>query len=155
MIFPMLPEKLSTDLTSLNLDQDRLAVIVEMVISADGSVQSSHSYRERFRNHAKLAYNSVAAWLDGSAVVPKAIAAVNGLAENLREQDRIARRLKNLRHVHGALSLETVQAKPIFDATKSAVSKSSGETRQGDHRGLLVATLSQTLLDEVLREPYE
>jgi exoribonuclease R len=90
-------------------------VIVEMVISADGSVQSSHSYRAGVRNHAKLAYNSVAAWLDGSAVVPKAIAAVNGLAENLREQDRIARRLKNLRHVHGALSLETVQAKPIFD----------------------------------------
>jgi exoribonuclease-2 len=114
MIFPMLPEKLSTDLTSLNLDQDRLAVIVEMVISADGSVQSSHIYRARVRNHAKLAYNSVAAWLDGSAAVPKAIAAINGLAENLREQDRIARRLKNLRHVHGALSLETVQAKPIF-----------------------------------------
>jgi exoribonuclease R len=46
-IFPMLPEKLSTDLTSLNLDQDRLAVIVEMVIGADGSVQSSDIYRAR------------------------------------------------------------------------------------------------------------
>jgi exoribonuclease R len=46
---------------------------------------------------------------------PQAIAAVNGLAKKVREQDRIARRLKNLRHVHGALSLETVQAKPIFD----------------------------------------
>ena len=114
-IFPMLPERLSTDLTSLNLDQDRLAVIVEMVISADGSVQRSDIYRAGVRNHAKLAYNSVAGWLDGSAVVPRAIAAVKGLAENLREQDRIAQRLKNLRHAHGALSLETIQARPIFD----------------------------------------
>jgi exoribonuclease-2 len=114
-IFPMLPEKLSTDLTSLNPDVERLAVIVEMVIAADGSVQSSEIYRARVRNHAKLAYNSVAAWLEGGAEIPRAIAVVNGLAENLREQDRIAKRLKNLRHVHGALSLETIQAHPIFD----------------------------------------
>ena len=69
-IFPMLPEKLSTDLTSLNLDEDRLAVVVEMVVGADGSVQSSDIYRARVRNHAKLAYNSVAAWLEGSAAMP-------------------------------------------------------------------------------------
>jgi len=114
-IFPMLPEKLSTNLTSLNLDEERLAVIVEMVVGADGSVQSSDIYRARVRNQAKLAYNSVAAWLNGSAAIPKAIAAVNGLAENVRNQDRIAHRLRNLRHVHGALSLKTVQARPIFD----------------------------------------
>jgi exoribonuclease-2 len=114
-IFPMLPEKLSTNLTSLNLDEERLAVIVEMVVGADGTVRSSDIYRARVRNRAKLAYNSVAAWLNGSAAIPKAIAAVNGLAENVRNQDRIAQRLRNLRHVHGALSLETVQARPIFD----------------------------------------
>ena len=114
-IFPMLPEKLSTDLTSLNLDEDRLAVVVEMVIGADGSLQGSDIYRARVRNHAKLAYNSVAAWLEGNGAVPEAIAAVDGLAENLRVQDRVAQSLKNLRHVHGALSLETIEAKPIFD----------------------------------------
>ncbi|MEQ1870781.1 MAG: RNB domain-containing ribonuclease [Vicinamibacterales bacterium] len=113
-IFPMLPERLSTDLTSLNLDQVRLAVVVEMTIGADGSVQGSDIYRASVRNHAKLAYRSVAAWLDGGAV-PQGIAAVPGLAENLRLQDRVAQRLKNLRHVHGALSLETLQARPVFE----------------------------------------
>lgn len=114
-VFPMLPEKLSTDLTSLNPDEDRLAVVVEMVVGADGAVQSSDIYRARVRNRAKLAYGSVAAWLDGSAAIPRTIAAVKGLAENLRDQDRIAQRLKNLRHVHGALTLETIRARPVFD----------------------------------------
>jgi VacB/RNase II family 3'-5' exoribonuclease len=114
-IFPMLPEKLSTDLTSLSFDEERLAVVVEMVIGVDGSLQGSDVYRARVRNHAKLAYNSVAAWLEGNGAVPDGIAAVNGLTENLRLQDRIAQSLKNLRHVHGALSLETIEAKPIFD----------------------------------------
>jgi VacB/RNase II family 3'-5' exoribonuclease len=121
-IFPMLPEKLSTDLTSLNLDQERLAVVVEMVIGADGSLQGSDIHRARVCSHAKLAYNGVAAWLEGrnGAVAEGVhgvdpIAAVNGLAENLRIQDRTAQNLKNLRHVHGALSLETIEAKPVFD----------------------------------------
>ena len=86
-----------------------------MVIGADGSVQGSDIYRARVRNHAKLAYNSVAAWLEGDGAVPEGIAAVDGLAENLRVQDRTAQSLKNLRHLHGALSLETIEAKPIFD----------------------------------------
>jgi ribonuclease R len=114
MIFPMLPEKLSTDLTSLNFNEDRLAIVVEMVIGADGSLQDSDIYRARVQNHAKLAYNRVAAWLEGGSV-PEAVAAVNGLAENLHVQDRIAQRMKNFRHVHGALSLDTIEAKPIFD----------------------------------------
>jgi len=114
-VFPMLPEKLSNDLTSLNLDEERLAVVVEMVIGSDGSLQGSDIYRARVRNHAKLAYNSVAAWLEGNGVAPEGIAAVNGLSENLRVQDRIAQSMRNLRHLHGALSLETIEAKPIFD----------------------------------------
>ena len=113
-IFPMLPELLSTNLTSLNLDEERLAVVVDMTIGADGSLQGSDVYRARVRNHAKLAYNGVAAWLEGGGAVPAAIAAVEGLAENLRVQDRIAQSMRGLRHVHGALSLETIQAKPIF-----------------------------------------
>ena len=114
-IFPMLPEKLSTNLTSLNLDEERLAIVVEMAIGADGSVQHSDIYRARVRNHAKLAYNSVAAWLDGSGMMPEAIAAANGLGENLRLQDRAAQAMKHLRIVHGALSLETIESKPVFD----------------------------------------
>jgi ribonuclease R len=114
-IFPMLPEQLSTNLTSLNFNEDRLAIVVEMVVGADGSLQDSDIYRARVRNQAKLAYNSVAAWLEGNGTMPEAITAVNGLAENLRKQDRAAQRMKNLRHVHGALSLETIEARPIFE----------------------------------------
>jgi len=114
-IFPMLPDKLSTDLTSLNFDEERLSIVVEMVMNADGTLRDSDIYRARVTNRAKLAYNGVAAWLDGSGSTPEAIAAVNGLDENLRLQDRIAQRMKNLRHIHGALSLETIEAKPVFD----------------------------------------
>jgi exoribonuclease R len=98
----MLPDKPSTDLTSLHLNENRLSIVVEMVIGADGSVQDSHIYRARVRNDARLAYNSVAAWLGEGGSVPYGISAADGQVENLR-------------HVHGALSLETVEARPIFD----------------------------------------
>jgi exoribonuclease-2 len=114
-IFPMLPEIISTDITSLNFNQDRLSIVVEMVIGADGSLQDSDIYRAWVRNHAKLAYNSLAAWLEGHGEIPGAVAAVKGLDENLRLQDEITRRMKNFRHVLGALSLETIEAKPVFD----------------------------------------
>jgi ribonuclease R len=114
-IFPMLPEKVSTDVASLNFNEDRLAIVVEMVIDVDGSLRDSTIYKAWVRNHAKLAYNSVAAWLDGSGVMPEAVAAVNGLAENLKTQDRAAKMMKDFRHIHGALSLETIESKPVFD----------------------------------------
>ena len=113
-IFPMLPDKLSTNLTSLNFKEDRLAVVIEMMVSADGSVKDSDIYRAHVHNHAKLAYNSVAVWLEGG-VVPEALAAVSGLGENLRIQDRVAQSMKAFRHVHGALDFETVEARPVFD----------------------------------------
>ena len=97
-IFPMLPEKLSTNLTSLNFNEDRLAIVIEMIVSADGSVKDSDIYRAHVHNHAKLAYNSVAAWLEGG-VAPEALAAVSGLDENLRMQDRAAQSMKAFRHV--------------------------------------------------------
>jgi VacB/RNase II family 3'-5' exoribonuclease len=114
-IFPMLPEKLSTDLTSLNYESERLAIVVEMIIGADGSLQGSNIYRAMVRNRAKLAYNSVANWLEGSGPMPQVIGTVDGLDENLRLQDRVAQKLKALRHAHGALNLETIEARPVFD----------------------------------------
>ncbi|MBK9051649.1 MAG: RNB domain-containing ribonuclease [Chloroflexi bacterium] len=114
-IFSMLPEKLSTDLTSLNFNEERLAVVVEMVLDADGSLLESDIYRARVRNRAKLDYNSVAAWLEGNGAVPEEIAAADGLAENIRLQDRVAQIMRNLRTVNGALSLDTIEAKPVFD----------------------------------------
>ncbi|MGZ3591231.1 MAG: RNB domain-containing ribonuclease [Thermodesulfobacteriota bacterium] len=117
-IFSMLPEKLSTDLTSLNEGADRLAIVVEMVINQEGMLISSDLYRATVHNHAKLAYNSVAAWLEKEGPMPETIAAVSGLDEQIRIQDRIAQRLRNVRHERGALSLETIEASPIFDGDR-------------------------------------
>jgi exoribonuclease-2 len=114
-IFPMFPEKLSTDLTSLNPAVDRLALVIEMVFSADGSLASSGIYPATVHNRAKLAYNSVAAWLDGTAPMPAAISAVPGLADNIKLQYHVACQLAELRHQHGALSLETLQTRPVFE----------------------------------------
>jgi exoribonuclease-2 len=112
--FPMLPEVLSTNLTSLNEDQDRLALVADMVFKEDGLLVTSELYRAQVRNRAKLAYNSVAAWLTGTGPAPKRIGEVSGLDENLRLQDRVAQRLTGQRHRHGALSLETLEAQAVF-----------------------------------------
>ncbi len=114
-IFSMIPEKLSTDLTSLNDAEDRLAIVIEMVINSMGEMQSSDIYRALVRNQAKLAYSSVATWLEGKGPMPEAVKTVSGLAENLRIQDRVAQTLKAFRHDHGALDLQTIEARPVFD----------------------------------------
>ncbi len=117
-IFPMLPEKLSTDLTSLNEHQERLAVVVEMTVRDDGVVGDGDVYRARVYNHAKLAYNAVAAWLDGSGEMPEKVGPVDGLAKNLQLQDRAADRMRERRHELGALDLETIEARPVFSEGK-------------------------------------
>jgi len=114
-VFPMLPEKLSTNLTSLGLDSDRCAIVVEMIIESDGKVQQSDVYQAIVRNHAKLQYTKLAAWLDGKGADYPEITRVNGLAENIKLQDRMAQMMKELRHEHGALEFETIEAMPIFD----------------------------------------
>jgi exoribonuclease-2 len=113
-IFPMLPEKLSTDLTSLADGQDRLAVVIEMVVEADGSLSSSAVYRAMVHNWAKLAYNAVGAWIEGHGPLPPAAAAVHGLDEQLKLQDEAAQRLRRLRVERGALSFQTVEAKAVW-----------------------------------------
>ncbi len=115
-VFPMLPERLSTDLTSLADGQDRPAVVVAMTVAPDGALVASDVYRAAVRNQAKLTYNAVAAWLEGGAPAPPALAAVPGLDDNLRLQDGVAQRLRALRHQRGALDLQTIEARPVFDA---------------------------------------
>jgi exoribonuclease-2 len=114
-IFPMLPTVLSTNLTSLNQDEDRFAVVVDMEFDSGGALAGSDLYRAQVRNRAKLAYPSVAAWLDGAAPAPSPLAQVPGLDDNLRIQDELAQKLAEQRHRHGALSLESVEAKAVFD----------------------------------------
>jgi len=112
--FPMLPERLSTGLTSLNDGEDRLAIVIEMSVAADGSVTAADLYRAWVRNRAKLAYDAVAAWLDGDGPMPPRMAEVPGVDEQVRQQDQAASRLRQLRHEQGALDLETSEARPVF-----------------------------------------
>ena len=119
-VFPMLPEALSTGLTSLNEDEDRMAVVADMVFEADGTLAGSEIYRARVRNQAKLAYRSVAAWLENTGPAPRRILEVRGLDENLRLQDGVAQKLAELRHRHGALSLESLEPKAVFNGDAMA-----------------------------------
>jgi exoribonuclease-2 len=114
--FPMLPERLSTDLTSLGQDRERLAIVIEMTISPLGAVGGSDIYRASVQNRAKLAYNSVAAWLDGKGPAPAPVGAVAGMDAQLRVQDTVAQTLRRVRHSKGALDLQTPEAEPVFDA---------------------------------------
>jgi VacB/RNase II family 3'-5' exoribonuclease len=114
-IFPMLPEKLSTDLTSLAEGRERLSVVIEMTVAADGTLTQSDVFRAIVLNRAKLAYRGVAAWLEGTGPAPERLGAVPGLDQQLRIQDQVAQRLKQRRHEHGALSLETSEAQAVFD----------------------------------------
>ena len=115
-IFPMLPEKLSTDLTSLGQDQDRLVHVIEFTVAADGNLTGSDIYRALVRNRAKLAYDAVGAWLAGTAPAPPGVNAVAGVDQQLRMQDRVAQRLRQVRHQHGALALQTLETRAVFEA---------------------------------------
>ena len=90
-VFAMLPERLSTDLTSLNEAQDRVAVVVSFAVGADGSIDDGVVARAVVRNHARLTYDAVAAWL----------------------QDEAATRLRDLRRRDGALDLESTDARVV------------------------------------------
>ena len=114
-IFPMLPERLSNDLTSLNPHEDRLALVTEMVFNADGSLAGSTVYRARVRNKAKLAYDAVSAWIDGEGPLPEAAALVPGMEAQLRTQDALAQQLRARRHAEGSLELETFQPRALFE----------------------------------------
>ena len=115
VIFPMLPERLSTDLTSLNDHQDRLSVVVEFVVSADGALQSSDVYGASVNNKAKLAYNGVGAWLIGDGPLPPAAASVPGMDQQLRMQDGVAQALNKHRDEQGALEFQTIEVESVFD----------------------------------------
>ena len=114
-VFPMLPEKLSTDLSSLNPDEDRLAVVIEYVVNADGTLGDSNIHRALVRNKAKLAYNSVDAWRDGRGEMPEAMARVAGVDAQIRLQEDVSQRLRRLRYAHGALDLQTIEARAVFE----------------------------------------
>jgi exoribonuclease II len=113
-IFPMLPERLSTDLTSLNAGQERLAIVTTMVIAGDATITQPTVQRALVHNKAKLAYDALAAWIEGEGALPAAAATVQGMEQQLRTQDAAAQRLRARRHAEGALEFETLQPRAVY-----------------------------------------
>lgn len=116
--FPMLPEELSTDITSLNENVDRPAVIIETIVAPDGAVSSHQIYRALVRNKAQLSYEQVGPWLEGSGAAPAKVAASSQLAQQLKLQDQAARLLRNQRHSLGALTFDRIEPQPIIENGK-------------------------------------
>ena len=114
-IFPMLPERLSTNLTSLNPNEDRVAMVISYTVDPDGGVDNGTVQRAQVRNNAKLAYNSVDAWLQGTGPIPSAMEEAHGVADQIRLQDEVAQRLRQRRHEEGALDLETIEPRAIVE----------------------------------------
>ena len=112
--YPMLPEALSTDLTSLCDAQERLSIIIELRIADSGEVTCHDGYPAWLRNRAKLAYSSTGAWLEGRGPIPPAIAAVPGMEAQIRLQLEISKQLRGLRQRQGALTFDSIEAIPIL-----------------------------------------
>ena len=115
--YPMLPERFSTQLTSLGQDADRPSIVIEFVAASDGTMRSHDVYLGRVENKAKLAYGSVGAWLDGRGPLPAAATAA--VQAQLRLQDAAAQALRAERGRRGALSLETIEAQTVLRADRT------------------------------------
>ena len=128
-VFPMLPLRLSTDLTSLGQGQERWALVVDMTVDDAGNLVASDIYRALVVNQAKLAYRQVSAWLDGTATpgssctqgaqpARRAPAAPSApLLAQLRLQQQVAERLRQVRHRQGALVLASLEANAVFEGS--------------------------------------
>lgn len=113
-VFPMLPTQLSEGITSLNENEDRAALVIELCMDESGEASGGKAYRALVRNKAQLAYNSVGAWLEGRGAPPDKVAASTDLAAQLKLQDEAARRMVGSRFQHGALDLETIETRPVM-----------------------------------------
>ena len=112
-VFPMLPEPLSTGITSLLEGADKLSVVIEYTVDRDGQMNSSDIYRAVVRNKAQLAYSTVGAWLQGDAA-PQKVASSTELQAQLKLQDAVAQKLREQRFRHGALNIESTEIRPIM-----------------------------------------
>jgi exoribonuclease-2 len=111
--FPMLPDILSTNRTSLMGGQDRLGVVVELRLTAEGEPTAHDVYRAKLRNYAKLAYNSVGAWLEGKGPIPVPVAVVKGMEAQIRLQAELSDKLMVIRKKHGSLTFSSIEAHPV------------------------------------------
>jgi VacB/RNase II family 3'-5' exoribonuclease len=126
--FPMLPELLSTDRTSLSEGEDRVAVVVEMMVAQDGAVGNgalangsagaNRIYRARVRNRAQLTYSGVGAWLEGKAAMPAKVAASVELQAQLQLQNEAAHLLRAARDRMGALTFDRAELQATVEDGK-------------------------------------
>jgi exoribonuclease-2 len=114
-VFPMLPEQLSTDLTSLNEGEDRLAIVADMIIKENGDVPTSTFYRAIVHNRVKLDYRTVGNWFDGDGPVPPQIKDHPELIAQLELQRNAAERLHNYRIAKGALEFESIESEAVVE----------------------------------------
>jgi exoribonuclease-2 len=128
-VFPMLPSELSEGITSLNENEDRVALVIEFAVDATGTASDGKAYRALVRNRAQLAYNSVGAWLEGKGPAPAKVAANADLAAQLKLQDTAAQRMVGGRFQHGALDLETIETRPVMMAEEAVEIKKLEKNR--------------------------
>jgi len=113
--FPMLPDRLSKGITSLLPGKDRKAIVIEYSVYPDGSFRPGGIYRALVSNKAKLVYEEVGSWLEGTGPVPESVGNVSGLREQILLQHETAQRLRHHRAQQGALDLETIEAEPVVE----------------------------------------
>ena len=116
--FPMLPEELSTDLTSLRGGEDRVALVVELIVDAEGHLKKSNVSRALVHNYAKLSYREVGRWLDDGAQKPEAVRKTPGLERQIRLQWQAAERLRELRKRNGMLKFQSTEVQPVIEDGK-------------------------------------
>lgn len=115
MVLPMLPEKLSNGLCSLNPKVNRLAMVCEMTLDADGVVLRSRFMRAVFVSKARLIYDDVAALLDGDEALRERYSERVEDLERLRDLYRV---LRKRREARGAIDFETVETRIVYGADK-------------------------------------
>jgi VacB/RNase II family 3'-5' exoribonuclease len=130
--FSMLPTELSTDMTSLNENEDRAADVVEYVVDAQGAVSQTSIYRAIVRNAAQLAYSHVGPWLEGTAGPDAKVAASAYLQAQLKLQDEAAVALRGQRVRNGALEFNRTEADPVVVDGKVQEIKSVEHNRAAD-----------------------
>ncbi len=110
--FPMLPDILSFDHTSLVEIQDRSAVVVEMRIGPAGEIERSDIFLALVQNQARLDYEHVGNWLETGGSLGES-ASVPGLENQLRLQSECAALLRGQATERGALEIETAEMNPV------------------------------------------
>ncbi len=114
-IFPMLPEQLSTDRTSLNQGEDRLAVVADMTVTENGDVPVSNFFRALIHNHAKFSYDEIGEWLDGDGEMPEELQRSPDLKAQIELQQESAKRLAAYREKKGALEFESIESSAVVE----------------------------------------